>query len=509
MAMGTRKQREKQEDIWIAHRELPSGPGHPFYQRLNELLEAEKFDEFVEKRCAKFYAAKYGRPSLTPGIYFRSLLLGYFEGIDSERGIAWQLADSLGLRRFVGIGLDEGTPDHTTISRTRRLIDVETHREVFGWVLGVLADRGLVKGKRIAIDATTLEANAAMRSIVRRDTGESYEEFLRGLAKASGIETPNREDLARLDRKRKKRMSNKEWESPADGDARIAKMKDGRTHLAHKAEHAVDLDTGAVVAVTLHEADLGDTVTLDATLSEAGMAVAELVKRETEEQRPEDTPKVNVEGIEEVVADKGYHSGAVLERVKSYEVRTYIPEKKQAGQRHWEGKTEEQQAVYQNRRRVRGGYGKSLLRRRGQLVERSFAHCYETGGMRRTHLRGHENILKRQHGPCGGVQLEPDPAASAGCGHAAAVERSRVDLFFAVYLLLTRQENRHRLSGRRISISCTKSVTESRSSTRSSARLVVPKISYLHPGLLGSFATFTVNSCTISSNFPAAAKSTG
>ena len=395
MAMGTRKQREKQEDIWIAHAELPSAPGHPFYRRLNELLEAEKFDEFVEGRCGKFYAAKYGRPSLTPGIYFRSLLLGYFEGIDSERGIAWQLADSLGLRHFVGIGLDEDTPDHTTISRTRRLIDVETHREVFGWVLGVLADRGLVKGKRIAIDASTLEANAAMRSIVRRDTGESYEEFLRGLAKASGIETPSREDLARLDRKRKKRMSNKEWESPADGDARITKMKDGRTHLAHKAEHAVDLDTGAVVAVTLHGADLGDTVTLDATLSEAGMAVAELVSREVE-QRPEDTPKVNVEGVEEVVADKGYHSGAVMERVKSYEVRTYIPEKKQAGQRHWEGKTEEQQAVYQNRRRVRGDYGKSLLRRRGELVERSFAHCYETGGMRRTHLRGHSNILKRQ-----------------------------------------------------------------------------------------------------------------
>src|SRR5437879_3569207 len=165
----------------------------------------------------------------------------------------------------------------------------------------------------------------------------------------------------------------KDWESPADGDARIMKMKDGRTHLAHKAEHAVDLDTGAVVAVTLQGADQGDTVTLDATLSEAGMAVAELVKREAE-QRPEDTPKVNVEGMEEMVADKGYHSGAVLERVKSYEVRTYIPEKKQAGQRHWEGKTEEQQAVYQNRRRVRGGYGKSLLRRRGELVERSFAH---------------------------------------------------------------------------------------------------------------------------------------
>ena len=395
MAMGTRKQREKQEDIWIAHTELASAPGHPFYQRLNELLEAERFDEFVEGRCAKFYAAKYGRPSLTPGIYFRSLLIGYFEGIDSERGIAWRLADSLALRRFVGIALDEYTPDHSTISRTRRLIDLDTHRAVFGWVLGVLADRGLLQGKRVAIDATTLEANAAMRSIVRRDTGESYEEFLRGLAKASGIETPTREQLARLDRKRKKRTSNKEWKSPSDGDARIAKMKDGRTHLAHKAEHAVDLDTGAVVAVTLQEADKGDTTTLDETLSEAGMAVAELVGREAE-LRPDDPPKVNMNGIEEVVADKGYHSGAVAQRVKSYGVRSYISEKKQKGRRHWAGKAEQQQAVYQNRQRVRGEYGKSLLRRRGELVERSFAHCYETGGMRRTHLRGHPNILKRQ-----------------------------------------------------------------------------------------------------------------
>ena len=280
--MGRRQQRERQEDFWVAHTEIASAPSHPFYRRLNQLLEGEKFDEFVEGLCAKFYARKYGRPSLTPGIYFRSLLIGYFEGIDSERGIAWRLADSLALRQFVAIGLDESTPDHSTISRSRRLIDVETHREVFGWVLGLLADRGLIKGKRIGIDATTLEANAAMRSIVRRDTGERYEEFLCGLAKASGMATPTREDLVRLDRKRKKRSSNKEWKSPADGDARIAKMKDGRTHLAHKAEHAVDLDTGAVVAATLQGADRGDTVTLDETLCQAGMAVAEQIGREAE-----------------------------------------------------------------------------------------------------------------------------------------------------------------------------------------------------------------------------------
>jgi len=393
--MGTRQAQEKQEDIWIANAELARSPGHPFYQRLNELLDSEKFDLLVEGLCQKFYAAKMGRPSLVPGIYFRALLIGYFEGIDSERGIAWRLADSLALRQFVGISLTESTPDHSTISRTRRLIDVETHREVFGWVLALLADRGLLKGKRVGVDATTLEASAAMRSIVRRDTGERYEEFLTGLAKASGMETPTREQLARLDRKRKKRTSNKEWMSPTDTDARVTKMKDGRTHLAHKAEHAVDLDTGAVVAVTLREADKGDTTTLDRTLCEAGEAVAELVGREAE-RHSESAPKVNVAGIEEMVADKGYHSGAVVERVKSYGVRSYIPERQQKGRRNWEGKAGQQQAVYANRRRVQGNYGKSLLRRRGELVERSFAHCYDTGGMRRTHLRKHNNILKRQ-----------------------------------------------------------------------------------------------------------------
>jgi transposase len=393
--MGTRQSQQKQEELWVFSEEIARSPGHPFYQRVNELLAEERFDEFAEGLCGKFYAEKMGRPGLVPGVYFRALLIGYFEGIDSERGIAWRLADSLALRQFVNLGITEVTPNHSTISRTRRLIDVETHRAVFAWVLGLLADRGLLRGERVGIDATTLEASAAMRTIVRRDTGESYDEFLTGLAKASGMETPTREELSRLDRKRKKRTSNKDWKSPTDGDARIAKMKDGSTHLAHKAEHAVDLDTGAVVAVTLQPADKGDTSTVDATLCEAGEAVAELARRDAE-LHPSDKPQVNVEGIEEVVADKGYHSGAVLARLSSYEVRTYIPERKQKGHRHWGGKREEQSAVYANRRRVRGEYGKSLLRRRGEKVERSFAHCYETGGMRRTHLRGHTNILKRQ-----------------------------------------------------------------------------------------------------------------
>lgn len=378
----------------MTHSELATAPGHPFYKRLNELLDQEKFDEFAEKECAQFYANKNGRPSLTPGTYFRSLLIGYFEGIDSERGIAWRTADSLGLRQFLQVGLDESTPDHSTISRTRRLIDIETHSKVFGWVLGILADRGLLKGKMVGVDATTLEANAAMRSIVRRDDGQRYEAFLTELAKKSGIETPSREDLARIDRKRKKKGSNQEWTSATDPDARIAKMKDGSTHMAHKAEHAVDMESGAVIAVTLQAADQGDTTTIHETLAEAGEAVAELIEREAE-QAPEAKPQVHVNGITEIVADKGYHSGKTVMELGQVEVRSYIPEP-QRGRRKWEGKAEEQQAVYGNRRRVRSSHGKQLLKKRGELIERSFAHCYETGGMRRTHLRGRENILKRQ-----------------------------------------------------------------------------------------------------------------
>jgi len=394
MAMGTREGRRRQEGFWITHDELATAPGHPFYQRLNQLLEREKFDAFAEGECSGFYADNNGRPSLTPGTYFRSLLIGYFEGIDSERGIAWRVADSLALRQFLQIGLDESTPDHSTISRTRRLIDLETHRKVFGWVLCLLADRGLLKGKMVGIDATTLEANAAMRSIVRRDNGQGYETFLKELAQKSGIATPTREDLARMDRKRKKKGSNLEWQSATDPDARITKMKDGSTHMAHKAEHAVDMETGAVIAVTLQAADQGDTTTVHETLAEAGEAVADLIEREAE-QACEEKPQVHLHGIKEIVADKGYHSGPSLMLLRQAKVRTYIPEPHR-GRRHWEGKAEEQQTVYANRQRVQGRHGKNLLKRRGELIERSFAHCYETGGMRRTHLRGRENILKRQ-----------------------------------------------------------------------------------------------------------------
>ncbi|MDA1094429.1 MAG: transposase [Acidobacteria bacterium] len=378
MAMGIRE--GEQSPLWVVTADLPKSPGHPFYARLNALLDAHDFDRFVEKKCRRFYAPRMGRPSLAPGRYFRLLLLGYFEGIDSERGIAWRATDSLAIRGFLGLGVNDATPDHSTMSRTRRLIDVETHRDVFTWVQERLVDAELLKGKTIGIDATTLEANAAMRSIVRRDTGATYQEFLMGLAKASGIETPTREDLARLDRKRKKKTSNKDWTNPYDPDAKVAKMKDGRTHLAHKAEHAVDLETGAIVAVTLQGADQGDTTTIDETATAAAEQIEDAQAGVTEPQP-----------LEEIVADKGYHSNQTMVDLDAVGLRSYIAEPDR-GRRDWSKAADAQGPVYGNRRRIRG---RRLMRQRGERIERSFAHLYDTGGMRRTHLRGHTNILKR------------------------------------------------------------------------------------------------------------------
>src|SRR5215467_13388378 len=323
MAMGPRKKRVRQEGLWTPTAALPVSAGPPFYQRLNQILDEKKFDEYVETICEDFYAGEVGRPGLSPGSYFRLLMVGYFEGIDSERGIAWRASDSLSIRSFVRIALDESVPDHSTISRTRRLMDVETHQSVFQWVLAVLAEKKLLKGTTIGVDATTLEANAALRSIVRRDTGERYEEFLTRLAKESGIETPTREQLAKLDRKRTKKGSNDEWKHPHDPDARITKMKDGRTHLAHKAEHAVDMETGAIVAVTVQAADEGDTSTIVETVAQAGEQIAETAAETNNEKVGE---RVNPEGPTEAVLDKGYHSNEVLVAMKRTGVRTYCSE---------------------------------------------------------------------------------------------------------------------------------------------------------------------------------------
>ena len=354
--------------MWVATSDLPRSAAHPFYTRLNQILDEHNFDGYVEELCRRFYADE-GRPGLPPARYFRLLLIGYFEGLDAERAIAWRAADSFALRDFRGVVLPETPPDHSTISRTRRLIDVETHEAVFTWILQRLADVALVKGKTVGIDATTLEANAALRSIVRRDTGESYRDFLTKLAQASGIETPTRADVARIDRKRKKKGSNDDWTHPHDPDAKITKMKDGRTHLAHKAEHVVDLETGAIVSVTVQDADDGDTTTSVETLIEAAEQV--------------ETVRPDGKGLEEVVGDKGYQANAPTIAVHGVaRLRVLVPVS---------SATIGVQRCSCGRRRLRG--------------RRATDYCYETGGMRRVYLRGHTNIRKRLLIHTGGFNL--------------------------------------------------------------------------------------------------------
>ena len=430
MAMGRRG--AEQAPLFVTHQQLRAVGGHPFFEALERVLREAGFDAFVEAQCARFYAAKMGRPSVAPGVYFRCLLVGYFEGLDSERGIAWRVADSLSLRRFLGLALDTPPPDHSTLSRTRRLLDLETHGQVFTWVLGVLATAGLVKGQTVGVDATTLEANAALRSIVRRADGQSYEAFLTTLAHASGIETPTRAQLARLDRRRRKKGANGEWVNPHEPDAQITKMKDGRTHLAHKQEQAVDLDTGAVLAVTLTGGAAGDTTTLPTTLAAttANLATVRGAAANTA------TAARLAPRLAGVVADKGYHSNAGLVTLTAAGHRSYIAEPDR-GRRDWTDKATERAAVYANRRRIRGRRGKALLRSRGELLERPFAHALETGAMRRTHLRRHENILKRLLVHVSGLNLGLLMRTRFGVGTPRGLQ-GRADLLTRLVELLQR-----------------------------------------------------------------------
>jgi transposase len=382
MALG--RQGERQADLMIGWAELPRAPGHVFYDRLQAVLLEAGFDRFTEGECAPYYASRRGRPSLPPGRYFRMHLVGYFEGIDSERGLEWRCADSLSLREFLRLGTTEPVPDHSWLSRTRSRLPLEVHEAVFAWVLQRLAEHGLIKGDRIGVDASTMEANAALRAIVRRDSGEGYREMLKRLAEESGIATPTAEDLVRFDRKRKgKRLSNAEWTSASDPEARIAKLKDGRTHLAYKPEHAVDLDTGAIVAAEVHAADQGDTATLPGTLEAAEANLAAVGAAPT----PEDPS--------ELVADKGYHSREGLKDLEDGPWKSRIAEKKAAGVSRWRGDEEARRAVYNNRARLRSAVAKEAFKLRAELVERSFALTLDRGGMRRAWLRGRENLRKR------------------------------------------------------------------------------------------------------------------
>jgi transposase len=388
MALGKRK--PKQDELFIPTAKLATGPGHPFYAKLNAVLAAAGFDAFVELLCAPYYK-EGGRPGIPPGVYFRMLLIGYFEGLDSQRGIAWRCADSLALRTFLGFAITEDTPVHVTMTLIRKRLPESVYDKVFVFVLGMLEQKGLLRGKAVAIDATTLEANAAMKSIVRKDSGEDWKQYLQGLAKAEGIESPTEEDLRRLDRGRTdKKVSNQQWQSPTDPDSRIAKMKDGRTHLAYKAEHAVDVVSEAIVATTVTFADKSDPQSAPDTLS---LAEANLVLAGSET------------AIAEVVMDKGYHDNGWLADLTARGIRTYIPERRQKT-RHWTNKPAEYEAAFRaNRRRVSGNKGRQLNRWRSERCERTFAHVCETGGGRRSWLRGQTNVSKAHTLKCAAYNL--------------------------------------------------------------------------------------------------------
>ena len=371
MALG--RQRERQTEMLVTWADLPRSPGHAFYDRLQAELRAAGFDAFVEEQCADYYATRRGRPSLPPGRYFRMLLVGYFEGIDSERGLEWRCADSLSLREFLRLGEREPVPDHSWLSRTRGRLPLEMHEQVFTWVLRRLTSHGLIKGERIGVDASTMEANAALRTIVRRDSGESYREMLKRMAVESGIVTPTTEDLIRLDRGRKgKTLSNAEWESAIDPDARIAKLKDGRTHLAYKPEHAVDLDSGAIVAVEVHPTDQGDTTTMPGTLATAAKELAAVEAAPTT-----DNPAA-------LVADKGYHSREALRTLDDGPWKTCIAGLHCDDVRRWHGDHDGRRAV-----------ARRVLKLRAELVERAFALILDRGGMGRVWLRGQDKVQKR------------------------------------------------------------------------------------------------------------------
>ena len=392
MAMGKRR-RETQGSLFIATDRLPRAAGHPFYERLNQLLAEADFDAWVEDRCREYYAGdgSSGRPSIPPGVYFRMLLVGYFEGIDSQRGIAWRCADSLGLRRFLGLSLEESSPDHSTLTNTRKRLPAEVFEEVFQFVLSIAALKGLLAGKTVGVDSTTLEANAAMKSIVRKDTGEDWRAYVVRLMREEGLveadREPTDEEVRRYDRGRKdKRVSNDEWQSSTDPGSRIAKMKDGRTHLAYKAEHVVDLANELVLAAEIYPANRADTDTLLDSVMQAKLNVDAANER----------AGFDGERIEEVAADKGYHAAATLELADALSLRTYIPEPKRRHRSRWSGKPEAHRtAVVNNRRRTGRAKSRKLQRLRSERVERSFAHTCETGGARRSWLRGLAEVTKR------------------------------------------------------------------------------------------------------------------
>lgn len=380
MALGRRE--AVQSEMWVAAKDLPRSAGHVFYAKLNRLLGEADFDRRVEELCRPYYAEEQGRPSIAPGVYFRMLFVGFFEGLGSQRAIAWKCADSLSVREFLGVPVSQDSPDHSSMTRIRQRLPLEVHVQGFLMVLEIAREKKILRGKTLAVDSTMLEANAAMKSMVHRVSEKNWRAYLKQLAKEAGIKNPSDDDLRRMDRNRQdKKVSNEEWKSPTDPDSRIARMKDGTTHFAYKAEHAVDIDSGLIVAAEIVHADDPDTDTVLVTATAARENLEAVGNEHT---------------VEELLGDKGYHKAETLDLLTDVlGIRPYIPEPKSRHHRVWSNKPEGwKEAVYGNRRRTRGARGRKLGRLRSEYAERSFGHLCETGATRRMWLRGMENVAK-------------------------------------------------------------------------------------------------------------------
>jgi len=421
MALGRRK--HETQELWIATTDVARSPGHPFYGALNKLLREGDFDLWVEKRCAAYYAER-GRPGIPPGVYFRMIFIGYFEGIGSQRGIAWRCSDSLSLREFLGMGAAQKTPDHSSLTVIRQRLPLEVFYEVFTFVLELAEKQGFFRGKLAGIDATLLEANAAMKSIVRRDTGDDWKDYVKKLAAEEGVEIKDDDDLRRFDRKRKnKKVSNKDWGSATDPDSRIMRMKDGRTHLSYKAEHAIDLETDLAIAAEIYFGDESDGNTIARTARRAQEQVSQIAGEDL---------------LRDIVADKGYHTAQTLVDLGDQGLRTYFPEREDGYERRWTDKPEEQEKAYRaNRRRVLGKRNKKLQRLRSEYTERSFAHTCETGGGRRSWLRGLDEVRKRHLALVAGRNLGVIMRRVFGFGTPRSMQ-DLVSLFFALRTALSR-----------------------------------------------------------------------
>jgi transposase len=388
--MLTRQKEPSSPELWIPSDSIVAPPQLPFYSKLSELLDGISFGDRVRELCSPYYSStSNGRPPVDPEVYFKMLMVGFYENIGSERGIALRCADSLGIRSFLRYGLTDRTPEHSTLSVIRGRLPDAVFNSVFTLILSALRDAGLVKGKHLGADTSVIEANAALRSLRHRLTEKSYRSYVLELATAAGVDTSDMAAVARFDRKRANRKtSNSEWHNPHDPDSKISRDKHGATDMLYKTEHVVDLDTGAIVDVSVLPADQGDAEKLTDRIDKAQARLEE----------------IGAEPAETLTADKGYFAAETVAALAASGLEPVIPDRELNRNEH-SYKPEVWMAVKAAHESAKSDEGKELLRKRGQHIERSFAHVLDSGGSRRTTLRGIPKISKRQTAACAAYNL--------------------------------------------------------------------------------------------------------